>query len=123
MRAGRAMTCAAAVLVSLRLCLSEHARSPSARLSRPLRGGLATLTARRPAGVCAHAGSALRNANGYLIYRGSVSTYCHLGNLFSNLSFLSFQLGNIRHIRNFSFFHHAGGGGGHDGELCVSKVI
>lgn len=40
------------------------------------------------------------------------------GKLFSNLSFLSFQLGNICPIRKFSFFHHAGGGRGHDGELC-----
>lgn len=32
--------------------------------------------------------------------------------------FLSFQLGNIRHIRKVSFFHHAHGGKGHSGELC-----
>lgn len=44
-----------------------------------------------------------------------------LGNLFSNLSFLSFQLGNIRHIRKISFFHHAGGGRGDDGELCNKR--
>lgn len=41
-----------------------------------------------------------------------------LGKLFSDLSSLSFQLGNIRHIRKISFFHHAGGGRGHNGELC-----
>lgn len=41
-----------------------------------------------------------------------------LGQLFSNLSFLSFQLGNIRHITKISFFHHAGGDKGHNGELC-----
>lgn len=32
--------------------------------------------------------------------------------------FLSFQLGNIRRIRKISFFHHAGGGRVHNGELC-----
>lgn len=26
--------------------------------------------------------------------------------------------GNIRHFRKISFFHHAGGGRGHNGELC-----
>lgn len=44
-----------------------------------------------------------------------------LGKLFSNLSFLSFQLGNIRHIRKISFFHHAVGGRGHNGELCNKR--
>lgn len=44
-----------------------------------------------------------------------------LEKLFSNLSFLSFQLGNIRHIRKFSFSHHAGGGRGHNGELCDKR--
>lgn len=32
--------------------------------------------------------------------------------------FLSFQLGNIRHIRKVSFLHHAGRVRGHNGELC-----
>lgn len=31
--------------------------------------------------------------------------------------FLSFQLGNARHIRKISFFQHVGGGRGHNGEL------
>lgn len=44
-----------------------------------------------------------------------------LGKLFSNLSFLSFQLGNLRHIRKISFFHQAGGGTGHNGELCNKR--
>lgn len=32
--------------------------------------------------------------------------------------FLSFQLGNSRHIRKISFFQHVGGGKGDNGELC-----
>lgn len=44
-----------------------------------------------------------------------------LSKLFSNLSFLSFQLGNIRRIRKVSFLHQAGGGKGHDGELCNAR--
>lgn len=35
--------------------------------------------------------------------------------------FLSFQLGNIRHIRKVSFLHHAGRVRGHNGELCDER--
>lgn len=53
--------------------------------------------------------------SGWLLY------ILDLGKLFSNLSFLSFQLGNIRRFRKVSFLQHAGGGKGHDGELCNKK--